>query len=120
MNFTRNGLIDLTDLRRFYWPGFLTSRSRHFTVKVTPTHTTLVGFIFPHRPHPSGIGRGVVFFIRSSYRPHKIESPFYQSFENMVVSIGLHGRSLLLACIYCPPGSCTCNFHVICWFPVIY
>ena len=61
-------------------------------------------------PHPSGIGGGVGFFIRSSYRPHKIESPFYQSFENMVVSIGLHGRSLLLACIYRPPGSCTCNF----------
>ena len=29
----------------------------------------------------------------------------------MVVSIGLHGRSLLLACIYRPPGSCTCNFQ---------
>ena len=28
----------------------------------------------------------------------------------MVVSIGLHGHSLLLACIYRPPGSCTCNF----------
>ena len=49
-------------------------------------------FIFPHRPRPSGIGGAVSFFIRSSYRPHKIESPFYQSFENMVVSIGLHGR----------------------------
>ena len=34
-------------------------------------------FIFPHRLCPSGIGGGV-FFIRSSYRPHKIESPFYQ------------------------------------------
>ena len=50
------------------------------------------------------------FFIKSSYRPHTIESPLYQSFENMVVSIGLHGHSLLLACIYRPPGSCTCNF----------
>ena len=40
-----------------------------------------------------------------------MESPFYQSFENMVVSLGLHGRSLLLACVYRPPGSCTCNFQ---------
>ena len=28
----------------------------------------------------------------------------------MVVSIRLHGHSLLLACIYLPPGSCTYNF----------
>ena len=67
-------------------------------------------FAFPHKPRPSGIGGGVVFFIRSSYRPHLIESPFYRSFENMMVSIILHGHSLLLACIYRLPGSCTCNF----------
>ena len=67
-------------------------------------------FNFPHKPHPSGIGGGVGFFIRSSYRPHIIESSFYQSFKNMVVSIWLHGHSLLLACIYRPPGSSTCNF----------
>ena len=40
-----------------------------------------------------------------------MECPFYQSFENMVVSFGLHGRSLLLACVYSPPASCTCNFQ---------
>ena len=67
-------------------------------------------FNFPHKPCPSGIGGGVGFFIRSSYRPHIIETPCYQSFENIVVSIGLHGHSVLLACIYRPPGSCTCNF----------
>ena len=71
---------------------------------------TPADFIFPNKFHPAGIGGGVGFFVRSSYKPHKIESPFYQSFENMVVSIGLHGRSLLLACICRPPGSCTCNF----------
>ena len=31
-------------------------------------------FIFPHKPRPSGIGGGVGFFIRSSYRLHIIES----------------------------------------------
>ena len=40
-----------------------------------------------------------------------MESPFYQSFENMVVSVGLHSHTLLLACVYCPPGSCTYNFQ---------
>ena len=29
----------------------------------------------------------------------------------MVVSTGLHGHSLLLACIHWPPESCTCNFQ---------
>ena len=67
-------------------------------------------FNFPQKPRPLGIGGGVGFFIKSSYKPDTIESPLYQSFENMVVSIRLHGHSLLLACIYRPPGSCTCNF----------
>ena len=77
--------------------------SDRFIWSITPPD-----FIFPHLPHSSGIGGG--FFISSSYRPNIIEYPLYQSFENMVVSIGLHGRSLLLTCIYRPPGSCTCSF----------
>ena len=80
--------------------------SDSFLRSITPAD-----YIFPQSPHPSGIGGGVGFFIRSSYSLHKVESPFYQSFENMVVSLGLHGRSLLLACVYRPPGSCTCNFQ---------
>ena len=47
--------------------------SDRFLGSITPAY-----FIFPHRPHTLGIGDGVVFFIRSSYRPHKIESSFYQ------------------------------------------
>ena len=86
-----------THIRSFDFDSFIRS--------VTPPD-----FIFPHRPRLSGIGGGVSFFIRSSHRPNKIESPLDQSFENMVVSIRLHGCLLLLACIYRPPGSCTCNF----------
>ena len=97
-----NGLYSLclteTHIRPFDSESFLQS--------ITPPD-----FIFPHRPRPSGIGGSVGFFIRSSYRPHKIEFPFYQSFKNMLVSIGRHSHSLLLACIYRPPGSCTCKFQ---------
>ena len=83
---------------------------RPFDSDSFPWSLTPFDFNFPHKPHRSGIGGGVGFFIRSSYRPHIIESSVYQSLENMVVSIGLHGHSLLLACIYRPPGSCTSNF----------
>ena len=53
--------------------------SDSFLRSVTPPD-----FNFPHKPRPSGIGGGVGFFIRSSYRPHIIETPCYQSFENIV------------------------------------
>ena len=82
------------------------SDSDSFLRSITPADYT-----FPQRPRPSAIGGGVGFFIRSSYSLHKMESPLYQSFENMVVSLGLHGRSLMLAWVYRPPGSCTCKFQ---------
>ena len=68
---------------------------------------TLSDCIFPQMPRSSGFGGGLGFFIRSSYKSHKIESLFYQS-------IGFHGHSLLLACVYRPPGSYTCNFQEEC------
>ena len=52
-----------THIRPFHSDSFLRA--------ITPPD-----FSFPHKPHLSGIGGGVSFFIRSSYRPHNIESSF--------------------------------------------
>ena len=37
--------------------------------------------------------------------------PYRVLLSGMVVSLGLHDRSLFLACVYRPPGSCTCKFQ---------
>ena len=67
-------------------------------------------YIFLHRARLTGLGGGVGFLIKQLYHPKKIESPFYRSFENMVVSVSVPGRTLMLACVYRPPGSCTFSF----------
>ena len=41
-----------------------------FLWSITPDDFITDDFIFLQRPCPSGIGGGVYFFIRSSYRPH--------------------------------------------------
>ena len=61
---------------------------------------------------------------------HKIESPFYQSFENMVVSFGFRGRSLLFTALqdYVPAtfkkNSCplpdSCHPLILCIIFVLY
>ena len=68
------------------------------------------GFTLIHRPHSSGIGGGVGFFIRDSYKCRKLDTPNYSSFENFVISVSVSCRSLLLASIYRPPGPCSSNF----------
>ena len=41
------------------------------------------GFSLIHRPRTTGIG----FFNRESYKYHKVDTPNYSSFENIVISI---------------------------------
>ena len=68
------------------------------------------GFSLIHRPRSTGIGGGVGFFICESYKYRKVDTPNYSSFENIVISISVSGRTLLLASIYRPPGPCSSIF----------
>ena len=47
------------------------------------------GFSLIHRPRLSGIGGGVGFFIRDSYKYPKVDTPNYSSFENIVISVSV-------------------------------
>ena len=71
---------------------------------------TLYGFTLIHRPRSSGIGGGVGFFIRDSYKCRKVDTHNYSSFENIVISVSVLCRTLLLASIYRPPGPCSSIF----------
>ena len=68
------------------------------------------GFSLIHRPCSSCIGGGVGFFIHDSYKYRKVDTPNYSSFENMVISVSVSCRTLLLASIYRPPGPCSFIF----------
>ena len=64
------------------------------------------GFSLIHRPRSTGIGGGVAFFIRDSYKYRQVDTPNYSFFENIVIAISVSCRTLLLASIYRPPGPC--------------
>ena len=82
-----------------------TTDSDSFLRSLTPN-----GFSLIHRPHSSGIGGGVGFLIRDSYKCRKVDTPNYSSFENMVISVSVSCQTLLLAFIYRPPGLCSSMF----------
>ena len=82
-----------------------TTDSDSFLRSLTPD-----GFSLIHRPRSSGIGGGVGFFIRDSYKYRKVDTSNYSSFENMVISVSVSCRTLLLASIYRPPGPCSSIF----------
>ena len=81
-----------------------TTDSESFLHSLTPD-----GFSLIHRPCSSGIGVGVGFFIRDSYK-YRVDTPNYSSFENIVVSVSVSCQTLLLASIYHPPGPCSSIF----------
>ena len=82
-----------------------TTDSDSFLHSLTPG-----GFSLIHRPRSTSIGGGIGFFIRESYKYRKVDTPNYSSFENIVISISVSGRTLLLASIYRPPGPCSSIF----------
>ena len=82
-----------------------TTDSDSFLRSLTPH-----GFSLIHRPRSTGIGGGVGLFIRESYKYCKVDTPNYNSFENIVISISVLSQTLLLASIYCPPGPCSSIF----------
>ena len=82
-----------------------TINSDSFLRSLTPN-----GFSLIHRPHSSGIGGGVGFFIRDSYKYRRVNTPYYRTFENIVMSVSVSSRTLLQASIYCPPGLCSSIF----------
>ena len=45
------------------------------------------GFLLIHRPSSTGIGGGVGFFIRESYKYRKVDTPNNSFFANIVISI---------------------------------
>ena len=95
-------LADTTAL--FHTFDFLcrTTNSDSFLRSLTPD-----GFSLIHRPRLLGIGGGVGFFIRDLYKCHKVDTPNYSSFENIVISVSVSCQTLLLASIYRPPGPCS-------------
>ena len=82
-----------------------TTNSDSFLCSLTPDRFSLI-----HRPRSTGIGGGVGFVIRESYKYHKVDTPNYSSFENIVISISVSCRTLLLASIYHPLGPCSSIF----------
>ena len=71
-----------------------TTDSDSFLHSLTPD-----GFSLIHRPRSSGIGGGVGFFIRDPYKYRKVDTPNYSSFKNIVISVSVSCRTLLLASI---------------------
>ena len=97
--------------------------SDSFLCSLTP-----YGFSLIHRPRSSGIGGGVGFFIHDSYKCHKVDTPNYSSFENIVISVSVLCQTLLLLSIALLGGVLPffrwiyvlCLFSVFCWLQLLH
>ena len=86
-----------THIRPFDTPGLLRS--------LTPA-----GYCFHQKPREFGRGGGVGFLVRNSISSKLVDSPTYKSFENIVISSSAANTSIIMACVYRPPGSCSSSF----------
>ena len=72
---------------------------------LTPLNYNLI-----QKPRCTGLGVGVGFLCRKSFCPSIVSSPFFRSFEIIILSLGSDYNSFVAACVYRPPGFCTTQF----------
>ena len=66
------------------------------------------GYKLCHRPRAHGHGGGVGFLVNHNIQFKIVDSPFYESFENIVITID--SPAFVIACVYRRPGSCSDAF----------
>ena len=66
------------------------------------------GYKLCHRPRAHGRVGDVGFFVNHNIHVKIVDSPFYESFENIAITIG--SPAFVIACVYRPPGSCSDAF----------
>ena len=66
------------------------------------------GYKLCHKPRAQGRGGGVGFFVNHNIHFKIVDSPFYESFENIAITSG--SPAFVIACVYRPPGSCSDAF----------
>ena len=71
---------------------------------------TPADYNFIQKPRCTGRGGGVDFLCRKTLSPSIVSSPVFRSFEIIILSFKSDYNSLVAACVYCPPGSCTTQF----------
>ena len=67
-------------------------------------------FQLSHRPWKTGRGGGVCFLTRKNLPAKTVDEATHSSFENIVISIVTHSKSIVVACVYSTPGSCSSVF----------
>lgn len=66
------------------------------------------GYNLLHTPRPSRRGGGVGFLIAQALSPRKLDTPIFDTFENILVAVNLENSTFNLVSIYRPPST---NIH---------